>query len=245
MLIVKKSIFFTFFGAVALLLFLSWNLQEKDRILVFTKTVGFVHNSIPEGKAAIMQAGREAGLEVDTTANAEKFTKENLKQYKAVIFLNTTGEVLNTLQQSAFENYIRSGGGFVGIHSAADTGYDWPWYGKLVGGYFKSHPEIQNAVIDVVNHDHPSVKHLPKKWQREDEWYNYKNLNPDINILATLDEQSYKGGENGEQHPIAWYHHYDGGRAFYTGGGHTPESYREPAFLKHVMQGILWTMRKK
>ncbi|NJY63033.1 ThuA domain-containing protein [Salinimicrobium sp. CDJ15-81-2] len=223
-----------------LVIFLSCNEQKKDRILIFTKTAGFVHESIPDGKAAIMRAGQEMGIEVDTTSDASYFGKEKLENYKAVVFLNTTGDVLKKEQQNAFEDYIRSGGGFAGIHSAADTEYEWPWYGKLVGGYFKSHPHIQEAVVKVINTDHPSTKHLPKHWTRRDEWYNYKNLNPEVTVLAQLDEQTYEGGENGSHHPIAWHHSYEGGRAFYTGGGHTSESYIEPDFLQHVMKGIIW-----
>ncbi len=238
---ILKPAFLTYIlGALVLLVTWSCAAQEQDRILLFSKTSGYKHESIPAGKAVLMQAAREAGIEVDTTKDASKFTVENLKRYKAVVFLNTTGNVLDTGQQVAFEKYIQSGGGFVGIHAAADTEYEWPWYGKMVGGYFKSHPHIQHAVINVSDREHPSTKHLPKKWERTDEWYNYKNLNHDIQVLATLDEDSYEGGENGSYHPIAWYQEYDGGRAFYSGGGHTSESYREPGFLKHVMQGILW-----
>ncbi|MFD2518328.1 ThuA domain-containing protein [Salinimicrobium flavum] len=240
----KNYLFIPLFGTVILLMSLGCGAQEKDRILVFTKTDGFVHESIPAGKVALMQAGREAGFEVDTTSDASEF-RDNLKKYEVVVFLNTTGNVLNERQQSAFEKFIQAGGGFVGIHSAADTEYDWPWYGKLVGGYFKSHPHIQEAVINVVDRDHISTAHLPKQWEREDEWYNYKELNPEVNFLATLNEESYEGGENGEHHPIAWFHHYDGGRAFYTGGGHTSISYEEPDFLKHVLNGILWAAGRK
>ena len=223
-----------------LVMFLTCSAQEKNRILIFTKTAGFIHESIPDGKAAIMKAGKEMGIEVDTTSNASCFRKEKLENYKVVVFLNTTGDVLEKEQQNAFEDYIRDGGGFAGIHSAADTEYEWPWYGKMVGGYFKSHPHIQEAIVKVVNRDHPSTKHLPENWKRRDEWYNYQDLNPAVTVLAELDEQSYEGGENGSHHPISWYHFYEGGRAFYTGGGHTSESYSEPDFLQHVMQGIIW-----
>jgi len=148
--------------------------------------------------------------------------------------------VLNETQQVVFEQYIRSGGGFVGIHAAADTEYEWPWYGKLVGGYFESHPKIQKAVIHVKNSKHLATKGLPVDWKRTDEWYNYKSLNSDIKVLMTLDESTYEGGKNGSDHPIAWYHEYDGGRAFYTGIGHTNESYSEPLFLQHILGGILY-----
>jgi type 1 glutamine amidotransferase len=242
---VKKALITPLFGALLFLMSYSCYSQEKLQILVFTKTEGFVHKSIPAGKDALMEAGRKAGIVVDTTSDASFFQKEKLKKYSAVVFLNTTGNVLDSDQQLAFEEFIRAGNGFVGIHSAADTEHNWPWYGKLVGGYFQSHPEIQTATIDVVDKDHPSAQHLPEKWERKDEWYNYKNLNPEVIVLATLDEESYEGGENGDHHPIAWYHKYDGGRAFYTGSGHTQESYKEPAFLEHIVQGIIWATGNK
>ena len=116
----------------------------------------------------------------------------------------------------------------MGIHAAADTEYDWAWYGKLVGGYFESHPEQQQAKIDVVDRTHPSTVHLKNEWLHFDEWYNFKNLNPKVNVLMKLDESTYKGGTNGNNHPIAWYHEFDGGRAFYTGLGHTEEAYDDP-----------------
>lgn len=238
----KKVFISSLFKALVFLTFYSCNSQEKPQILIFTKTDGFVHESIPAGKEALMEAGRKAGFVVDTTSNASFFQEEVLKKYNAVVFLNTTGNVLNKDQQAIFEEYIRKGNGFVGIHSAADTEYEWPWYGKLVGAYFQSHPEIQEATINVVDHEHPSIVHLPKLWEREDEWYNYKNFNPAVTVLATLNEESYDGGENGEFHPIAWYHLYDGGRAFYTGGGHTSESYKEAAFLEHIIKGISWAI---
>ncbi|WP_324720532.1 ThuA domain-containing protein [Salinimicrobium sp. HB62] len=240
----KKLIISSLFGALFFLTVSSCFSQEKPQILIFTKTDGFVHQSIPAGKKALMEAAKKAGFVVDTTSDADFFREENLIQYKAIVFLNTTGNVLDSDQQEEFEKFIRAGNGYVGIHSAADTEYDWPWYGKLVGGYFQSHPEIQSATIEVIDKDHPSTQHLPEKWERRDEWYNYKNLNPEVTVLARLDEQSYKGGENGDHHPIAWYHDFDGGRAFYSGGGHTPESYQEPAFLKHLIRGILWAAGK-
>lgn len=211
---------------------------QSSKVLVFSKTAGFYHDAIPSGVAAVQKLGKESGFEVDTTTNSALFTDENLKQYAAVVFLNTTGDVLNPQQEAAFETYIRSGGGFVGVHSATDTEYDWPWYGRLVGGYFKNHPKQQKAVLQVTYPGHISTRHLPATWKRFDEWYNFKNLNGEVKVLITIDENSYKGGENGERHPMAWYHEYDGGRAFYTALGHTKESYSEPMFLQHLLGGI-------
>lgn len=166
----------------------------------------------------------------------------NLKQYAAVVFLNTTGDVLNPQQEKAFEAYIKSGGGFVGVHAATDTEFDWPWYGKLVGAYFVKHPAQQFADLKVINAKTIATAHLPETWNRKDEWYNFKDISPDINILLNIDENSYKGGSNGANHPMAWYHDFEGGRAFYTGLGHTAESYTDPLFLQHLWAGMQYAM---
>jgi cytochrome c len=218
---------------------------KPARVLVFSKTKGFYHASIPFGIAAIQKLGKENNFIVDTTKNAAYFTEDSLKNYSAVIFLSTTMNVLNGDQQVAFERYIQAGGGYMGIHAAADTEYDWAWYNKLVGAYFKSHPgnpNVRKATIDVADTTSIATKGLPKRWERTDEWYNYKSIQPDLKVLARLDEDTYEGGENGENHPIAWYHEFDGGRAFYTGGGHTDESYSEPLFLQHLLGGIKYAI---
>ena len=214
----------------------------KPRILVFSKTAGFRHESIAAGKAAIIKLGKEQGFIVDTTENEIYFNEDSLKNYKAVVFMSTTGNILNAPQQIAFERYIQAGGGFAGVHAAADTEYDWAWYGKLVGGYFLSHPKTQEAVVNVTDRTNAASSHLPEKWKRIDEWYNYKNLNPDVKVLASMDESSYEGGKNGTNHPIAWYHQFDGGRAFYTGMGHTPESFADPLYMKHLLGGIKYAI---
>ena len=223
---------------LSLLSFRMLNQTVKPRILVFSKTTGFRHESIASGKAAIIKLGKEQGFHVDTTEDSGYFTEDSLKKYKAVVFMSTTGNILNAPQQIAFERYIQAGGGYAGVHAAADTEYDWPWYGKLVGGYFLSHPKTQEAVVNVTDRTNLASSHLPARWKRTDEWYNYKNLNPNVKVLASLDESTYEGGKNGANHPIAWYHQFDGGRAFYTGMGHTPESYADPLNQKQLLGGI-------
>jgi type 1 glutamine amidotransferase len=217
---------------------------ERFNVLVFSRTAGFRHDSIPDGIEAVRRLGREHGFEVDATEDSAHFTDERLAGYGAVIFLNTTGTVLDPEQKEAFQRYIQAGGGFVGVHAAADTEYDWPWYGRLVGAYFKSHPRIQRATINVEDREHLSTRHLPQRWTRTDEWYTFRQSGRDIrsrlNILLSLDEDTYEGGGMDGDHPIAWFHEYDGGRAWYTGLGHTRESYREPEFLQHLLGGILW-----
>jgi type 1 glutamine amidotransferase len=207
-------------------------------VLVFYKTAAFHHESISDGVKAIQKLGIENGFRVEATNDASAFTNANLKNYKAVVFLSTTGDVLNDEQQNAFQKFIEGGGGFVGIHAAADAEYDWPWYNKLVGAYFLSHPHIQTATINVVDKNHPATKMLPDKWQRTDEWYNFKDIQPDMKVLAYLDENSYSGGKNGHNHPFAWYHSVGKGKSFYTAGGHTKESYTDPLFLQHILGAI-------
>ena len=231
------------FPAIALLLFLFSCAEDKPKVLVFSKTKGYRHASIKAGKAALLKMGAEKGFAVDTTESADAFTEENLKKYNAVVFLSTTGDVLNPAQQNEFMRFIQAGGGYLGIHASADTEYDWWWYGKLVGAYFLSHPEQQEAKFVKVA-PFGNGLNLPDEWMRKDELYNYKKINPEINVLYKLDETSYKGGENGDNHPIAWYHDFDGGRSFYTGMGHTDESYLDPQYLDHVYQGLVYAMGK-
>ncbi|MEO5998275.1 MAG: ThuA domain-containing protein, partial [Chitinophagaceae bacterium] len=216
--------------------------EGKPRVLVFTKTSGFHHASIPVGRAAIQKLGSENGFDVDTTEDASLFTDSILEKYAAVIFLNTTGNLLDIRQEIAFERYIQGGGGYMGIHAAADAEYDWRWYGRLAGGYFESHPKIQQATLNVLDKENIATKHLPAKWVRTDEWYNYKLLNKEVKVLITIDEKSYEGGKNGDTHPMAWFHDFDGGRAFYTEFGHTDESYADPLYLKHILGGIEYAM---
>jgi len=234
------------FVSLLLLVFLFISCHEKKdpHILVFSKTTGYRHASIAKGKTAIQNLGKENGFVVDTTEDAKAFNEKDLKKYAAVIFLCTTQDVLTDSQQVAFERFIQAGGGFAGIHSAADTEYDWGWYGDLCGAWFESHPEIQPASINVVDSSHLSTKHLPSVWNRTDEWYNYRKLNGDVKVLLQVDEKTYKGGKMGDNHPIAWYHEFDGGRSFYTGLGHTEESYKDSLFLRHILGGIQYAIGK-
>jgi type 1 glutamine amidotransferase len=218
---------------------------QKYRILVFSKTAGYHHESIAVGIPAIQKLGIENKFGVDTTTDSTQFTPLNLKKYAAVVFLNTTGNVLDEGQQKAFEQYIKDGGGYVGVHAATDTEYDWPWYGKLAGAYFVKHPAQQMADLHMINRKSIATKHLPATWSRKDEWYNFKDINPDLKVLIELDESTYSGGMNGAHHPMAWYHDYDGGRAFYTGLGHVDDSYTDPLFLKHLLGGIQYAIGQK
>jgi cytochrome c len=213
--------------------------QPRFAVLVFSKTTGFRHDSIPHGIAAIKTLGTDHGFSVDSTEDAARFTDAELARFKVVVFLSTTGDILDDGQKAAFERYIRSGGGFAGIHSASDTEYQWAWYGRLVGAYFASHPEIQRATVRIEDLGHASTEGLPQIWERTDEWYNFRN-NPrgTVHVLATLDEATYSGGKMGADHPIAWCQVIDGGRSWYTAMGHTTESYAEPLYRLHLLGGI-------
>ena len=216
----------------------------KPKVLVFSKTMGFKHASIPNGLAAIQKLGAENNFEVDTTKNAALFEDDILKQYSAIVFLSTTGNVLDHKQEAAFERYLQAGGGYVGIHAATDTEYDWNWYGKLVGGYFQSHPSGTPEADFVIRDKNFAATSFftDSIWHRTDEMYNFKKLNPDVKVVMTIDESTYEGGENGEYHPMSWYHEYDGGRAFYTALGHTEESYTDELYLKHLLGGVQYAI---
>ena len=218
--------------------------KPRAQVLVFSKTAGFRHDSIPAGVAAIRELGRANDFSVTATESAKDFTTKRLGRFDAIVFLSTSGDVLAPRPQRALKRYIRHGGGWVGIHSAADTEYDWPFYGRLLGAYFKQHPAIQPAAIEVSDRSHPSTRSLPARWSRTDEWYDFRsNPRGAVRVLATLDESTYSGGTMGADHPIAWCHPFKGGRAWYTAGGHTIESYSEPDFRRHLLGGILWTTR--
>ncbi len=215
------------------------------RVLVFSKTVGFRHDSIADGIACIKSLAREHGFSVTATEEASAFSNENLKNFDLVVFLNTTGDVLNEDQERTLQNWYKAGNGFVGVHSAADTEYDWAWYGELVGAYFKSHPAIQPARVIVNTREHPSTAHLNDTWTRTDEWYDYRTSPRAGNrLLLSLDQYTFTGsattGAHPVSHPISWCREFDGGRTLYTGGGHTKESYSEPAFRAHLLGGMLW-----
>lgn len=217
---------------------------SQERVLVFTKTTGFRHKSIPKGVETVKRILQSEDIAAVHTEDARYFCADSLSQFGAVIFLSTTGNIFNDEQKAAFQHFIRSGNGFVGIHAASDTEFEWPWYGELVGGYFTQHPPVQKAKIDVVDRKHLATKHLQKVWWHKDEWYDFRDIQPGLHILMTLDERTYKGGTMGKFHPIAWFREFDGGRTFYTGLGHTDESFDEIPFQQHIVGGIKYVLRR-
>lgn len=215
----------------------------RSRILLFWKTIPYFHMSIPAAIAAIQQLGRQNGFDVDSSNNSNVFTDSNLQRYAAVVFVSTTGDVLNVQEQNAFTRFIQSGKGYVGIHAAADTEYGWSWYNQLIGGYFMNHPNLQNATLEVVDQTFIATRHLPKYWRRFDEWYSFQSTYwRDVKVLITIDEKSYTGGEHGRYHPMSWYQYFDGGRSFYTQLSHQIESFSDPTFTQHILGGILFAI---
>ncbi len=228
--------------ALALITLQSCN-QSRPKVLVFSKAAAVRHESIPAAVAAMQKLGAENGIDIDTTRDASQFNEANLAKYGAVIFLLTTGNVLDYRQEAAFERYIQAGGGYIGVHSASDTEYDWGWYGRLVGAYFANHPAQQEARYLIKDKNHSSTEFFSDSvWMRKDEIYNFRGYKPDLHALITVDEQSYEGGAHGAYHPISWYHDYDGGRAFYTSMGHTNETYQDPIFLKHLLGAMRYAI---
>jgi type 1 glutamine amidotransferase len=213
-------------------------------VLVFSKTAGFRHASIEDGKEMFKKLAEENAWMLDVTEDADEFVRV-LPTKRVVVFLSTTGDVLNADQQKAFEAWYRKGGGFVGIHAAADTEYDWPWYGSLVGAWFKSHPAIQKAEVIFEDVRHPITKGMSPSVVRTDEWYDYRaNPRGSVYVLAVLNTKTYNGHVMGDDHPITWLHERDGGRSFYTGFGHTAESYTEPLFVGMVTRAVKWAGKK-
>jgi uncharacterized protein len=229
--------------------------QNQYNVLLFTKTAGFHHISILEGVEAIRKLGERHHFNVDWQESSRTFTASNLEKYQVIIFLNTTGDILDDEQQKAMEDFIRAGKGFVGIHAAADTEYQWEWYTKLVGRMFRTHPKIQTALLRVVSADFPGMETTPGTRVWTDEWYQYQDEQvSDLKYLMTVDEKTYdpvvRRGDNviegmGDFHPIAWYHHFDGGRAYYTGLGHVPSTYSDPVFLDQLAGAIWWAATGK
>jgi uncharacterized protein len=238
--IMKKHIIILF----AILLPIVGHAQKTQfSVLAFSKTEGYRHESIEAGTAALKKMAKDNFFKLDHTEDASQFSSDNLKNYDVVIMLNTTGDVFNDSQKKAFQEFVQSGKGVVGLHSATDTEYDWPWYNKMIGGQFESHPHIQTARLKTVQ-KHPSTYHLPSTWLWTDEWYNFKNFNDKVIVLLELDKNSYDSGKSTKgQHPIAWYHEFDGGRIFYTGLGHVPATYDNPLFVKHILGGIWYAAK--
>ena len=225
---------------------------EQKRILIYTRNgEGYVHDNINASVKALREICKEIKVETEVSDNPESFTGENLSRFDAVIFSNTNNEAFLTEDQRiAFREYIESGKGFIGIHSACGSERSWPWFWAMLGGKFLRHPPLQAFDIKVIDKKHSSTSFLPDTWKWEDECYFVNNLNPDIHVLLAADlvtikdedKDEYPGKTFGDLFPIAWYHEYDGGREWYTVLGHKPEHYSDILFRKHLAGGIKWVL---
>jgi type 1 glutamine amidotransferase len=212
-------------------------------MLVFTRTAGYRHDSIPAAVAAVRAIAARQGVDVEHSEDEAVFRPEKLSAFKAVAFVNTTGNILAEEQRRAFEAFIADGGGYLGVHSAADTAYDWPWYGRLVGAWFKSHPPgLQTGTVRFAR---PLGGTWPVAWRVTDEFYNFRSRPArEATLVAALDESTYVGGEMGADHPLAWCRRIDAGRSWYTGLGHTPELFADAVFLAHLTKGVLYALSR-
>ncbi|MFE2554818.1 ThuA domain-containing protein [Streptomyces sp. NPDC059352] len=211
-------------------------------VLIYTRTAGYRHDSIPAGAAALAGIARERGWSAKATEDPAAFTPERLAGCAAVVLLSTTGNVLTPEGRAAFEAYLRGGGALLAVHAAANAEPDWPFYGELLGTRFDGHPEIQPGTVLVDTHDHPATAPLPGRWAWTDEWYNF-TANPrgsGVRVLARADESSYRGGTLGDDHPLVWCRGVDRGRVFFTALGHASEAYDDPAFRAHLGGALTW-----
>jgi type 1 glutamine amidotransferase len=250
---VKPFIVFVIVFAAA---FLDANAQTKQfKALLVTTTKGWHHESVHYGVIALKELAVRNYFDVVLLENPNGFTDNYLEQFQVIIFLNTTGDVLDSAQQKVMERFIQSGKGYVGIHSASDTEYDWDWYTKLVGRMFHIHPVIQTAKLNILDPGFSGLQGFANNKLWTDEWYEFgPEKISGLNYILAVDETSYnakvqwgekKGAGMGKLHPIAWYHNYDGGRSFYTALGHLPAVYSDAAFLNHLYAGILWAATGK
>jgi type 1 glutamine amidotransferase len=217
--------------------------EPRGRVLVFTRTCGYRHASIPAGVHAVTALAADDGFGVRHTEDPAVFTDAVLAEQDVVVWLSTSGEVLDDAQRGALDRWLRAGGGFAGVHAASTCEQGWPAYEDVVGARFAGHPDVQTASVRVEDRDHPSTAALPALWRHRDEWYDFsRNPRSRVRVLLSVDESTYRGGGMGQDHPIAWASTYGAGRTWYTALGHEPEAYADALFLEHLGGGLrsLW-----
>lgn len=238
-IIIKQNRILVFFLSFSLMVNIT---SAKKSILVFSKTQAYRHHSIKEGKAFFLKLGEENKIQVEISESSEAFTDTNLRRYVCIVFLNTSGDILDNSQKAAFQKYIRNGGSFLGIHAASDTEKNWPWYNGLVGAFFQDHPKPQNARFNILDAKFPATKFIGADTiNRFEEIYNFHSFQKEqLKVILTVDETSYNGGRMGIFHPFTWYHKFDGGRAFFTAFGHHRETFSDPFFKQLIIGALKW-----
>jgi len=219
-------------------------MAQRYEVLLFTKSESYPnrHDSISDGVEMFKELSRANNFGLTWTADSEIFTDhDRLNGMDVIVFMNTSGDILDSEQKEAFQQYIRNGGNFVGIHGASYTMMEWDWYVDMLGGVWDGHPGIHTAIIDVEDISHPSTAHLPERWVVTEEWYNFLRLSDNINVVMAVDETTYSGGQMTEHHPVAWYQDdFEGARTFFTLLGHREESYTDPLFRQHILGALWW-----
>ncbi|WP_321289835.1 ThuA domain-containing protein [uncultured Sunxiuqinia sp.] len=225
--------------------------QKTLNVLVFHKTEGWHHQSISSGIKMFNELALQEGWSLTTTENSNLFTMDFLVNFDVVVFLNPTGNILNPNQQKAFETFMKTGKGFVGIHAASDCEYEWDWFGKLCGAYFLTHPPAQEGKVIIEDHNHPAMKVFEgmDSYTTFDEWYSFKeNPRENVHVLARLDESSIKKSKNDDwkmgDHPLIWWQEFDDIRSFYSVLGHTNESFQNQKVRDHYSAAVNWAGRK-
>ena len=224
---------------------------QQKRVLIFSHSTGYRHASIEPGVAAFKQLAARERVGVVASEDPNLFSPAGLKGFDAIIFLSTStdskkpeSEWFQGERRTALQAFVRRGGGIVGIHAASDSHYHWPWYQRMIGGHFISHPKgTPTGTVKIVDPTHRSTRGLPAKITRTDEWYYFGDYNPEMKLLITLDPHSI-GEKDSNPNPVSWSHNFEGGRVFYTAMGHTNESYSDANFLKHVAGGLNWVLRR-
>ena len=236
--------------------------KKAPRILIFTKMKGYVHKTLPGKLTNLKEVLLQHHFIVDDTDDASIFNDDSLKRYSAIIFLDCSGNLFDESQKTAFVNYMKSGGGWIGIHAAPIAEKEWDWYDKLIGTRFAGHPWVQEATLTLTDPKHPITKHLPASWKRSDEWYFWTKPLEDVHVLINVSETRWHGEgivETGTKagpvpdinsekaivaaHPIAWCHDYAGGRAFYTSMGHFEDAMKEPEMQMLIVNAINWAAK--
>ncbi|MGV7208498.1 ThuA domain-containing protein [Oxalobacteraceae bacterium A2-2] len=241
----------TILTIAGLLLAASSHADSQYKLLVLAIPNKYHYEYIPVARDSLEQLAKLHAFEFTWTNRPESF-EGDLKQYAAVVFLNTAAEELSPVQRRKFEDYIHGGGNAVLVHRALIIPPNaWPFYEKMVGRSFKIHPMLQTAVVDVVDSSFPATYGLPLRWIWSDEWYEFTNpYQVKINPVLNVDENSYDPARiwpgqvatgMGREHPVSWYHHYEGGRVFVTAMGHNVEMYKDPHYLSHLLGGIYWS----
>ncbi|MFB7513453.1 ThuA domain-containing protein [Streptomyces sp. NPDC056144] len=211
-------------------------------VLIYTRTAGYRHDSLPAAAAALADLARERGWGADITDDPAAFTPEGLAGRPAVVLVSTTGTVLTPEGRTACEAYLRGGGALLAVHAAANAEPDWPLYGELLGTRFAGHPDLQPGTVLVEDPGHPATAPLPAVWEWTDEWYDFTSAPraAGVHVLARVDESSYEGGTHGDDHPLVWCREVGRGRFLFTALGHAAEAYEDPAFRAHLGGALDW-----